>query len=245
MTLREYQDRCVDGVHEAFASGNSTLAVMPTGTGKTHCFASLVANWDSSKGKVLVLAHREELIFQARNKIDLALKDRGEYAAVSVEMGQLRAATDAGLLGDPKCVVASVASLHQKRLERFTATEFGLIVVDEAHHAVKTNASYWTILKYFQEGGCKVLGVTATPDRSDEEALGGIFETVAFSYDISEAVADGWLVPIRQEMVHVDGLDFSEISVNHGDLAPGQLNDILAAEEMCHKGGRPDCRYCG
>ena len=68
---------------------------------------------------MLVLAHREELVFQARAKIDMALKDRGVFGGIGVEMKSLRAATDSGLLGNPMCVVASVMSMHEKRIQRF------------------------------------------------------------------------------------------------------------------------------
>jgi len=246
MSLRDYQRVCVDGVRGAFESGDSAMCVMPTGTGKTHCFANVIAEWEREYGRVLVLAHRSELLHQAKGKIDACLREQGDMDATGIELGSLTTVSDYSLFGyRSKCIVASVQSMHSRRLEKFDPQDFGLVVVDECHHAVKKNKTYWNILRYFQEGGCKVLGVTATPDRSDEEALGGIFEQVAFQYEISDAISDGWLVPVYQEMVHVEDLDLSQVSVNMGDLAPGQLNDILSAEAMCHKVVTPTLEIVG
>ena len=233
--LRDYQQTCISGVLDKLSDADSTLAVMPTGTGKTHCFASIIANWPRDKGRILVLGHRGELIWQAKNKIDMHLSSVGEYIGADIEMGNLTSVSEYGYMHESRVVVATVQSMHERRLKRFKPTDFGLIVVDEAHHAVKKNKQYYNVIKYFMEGGLKVLGVTATPDRSDEEALGSVFNTVAFHYGIGDAIRDGWLTPVHQEMVHVQGLDLSKVSANAGDLAAGQLNDILKDEEMCHK----------
>lgn len=247
MSLRDYQGTCVSNIGKVFAESDSAMAVMPTGTGKTHVFSNVIAKWPQERGRVLVLAHRGELLRQAQAKIDLAMKLHGDESGVGFEMGNLTTVGEYSLFGSQqnKCVVASVQSMHLKRLKKFRPEDFGLVVVDECHHAVKKNKTYWTAIKYFLEGGCKVLGVTATPDRNDEEALGGIFKKVAFSYDIGDAIQDGWLVPVYQEMVHVSDLDLSQVKTNMGDLAPGQLNDILAEEKMCHKVVGPSLEIVG
>jgi superfamily II DNA or RNA helicase len=246
--LRPYQKDCLAAISSSFESDDSRcLVVMPTGTGKTHVFASVIRDWDIAKGKVLVLAHREELVFQAEAKISSAL-DSGFYGETNVliEMGKLRAVSGTSFLGDPKCIVASVASLHTKRLQKFNANDFGLVVIDEAHHAVKKNKTYYKVLEHLGLGeGLQVLGVTATPDRGDEEALGTVFNKVAFSYAIKDAISDGFLVPVKQELVNVQGLDLSNVTVSHGDLSAGQLNDILKQEEMSHRVVHPTIEIVG
>jgi superfamily II DNA or RNA helicase len=246
--LRPYQSQCLQAIDNAFKNPNSrALVVMPTGTGKTHVFANVIKNWDFNKGKVLVLAHREELVFQAESKISHAL-DMGFWGEqnVLIEMGKLKAVTGASWASAPKCVVASVASLHEKRLAKFNSKEFGLVVIDEAHHAVKKNRTYYKVLEYFGlDNGLQVLGVTATPDRGDEEALGTVFNSVPFQYPILQAISDGFLVPVKQELVQVQDLDFSNVKISAGDLSAGQLNDILKQEEMAHRIVSPTIEIVG
>ena len=234
MSLRDYQGECVSNITDSLERSKSALAVLPTGCGKTHCFSAVASQWPEEKGMILVLAHREELIWQAKEKIEFWLEQSPRPVRVGVEMGQHRSQKGShGTLWGEQVVVASVASLHPKRLAEFNRDAFSLIIVDEAHHCVRKNASYNTILRYFDD--CKILGVTATPDRSDEEALGSVFNEVAFAYDIQDAIGDGWLVPVMQEIVHVEDLDFSEIKLSAGDLSASALNDILSNETMCHK----------
>lgn len=254
MVPRDYQTTCVNSVRDAYKSGvKKVMVVMPTGTGKTVLFAEIIRKWRHEVGgRVLVLAHREELVFQAQKKIAWALEHANhEPMSVAIEMGEMKALEPKtmGLFSldeQVKCVVASIQSLHKKRLERFKPEKFGLVIVDECHHCVRKNGSYASILRHFaQNEKILVLGVTATPDRADEEALGGIFELVAFSYQITDAIDDGWLVPIRQEMVFIDSLDFSKVSLSSGDLSAVQLDDILSAEEMCHKVVVPTLKLVG
>lgn len=82
---------------------------------------------------------------------------------------------------------------------------------------------------------CKILGVTATPDRHDEESLGQIFDTVSYNYEIPDAISDGWLVPIKQRFVTVEGLDLSQVRTQAGDLNSTQLQKIMEIEENLHQ----------
>ena len=105
-----------------------------------------------------------------------------------------------------------------------------MLIIDEAHHA--TSPSYRRVIDYYRTNpALKVLGVTATPDRADEEALGQVFQSVAFDYEVLDAIHDGWLVPIEQQMVHVEGLDYSSIRTTAGDLNGGDLAAVLEAEK--------------
>lgn len=224
--LRPYQEAAIDGVREAFERCHSTLAVMPTGTGKTILFAELIRGW--RMGRVIVMAHRDELIRQAADKIE---RVTGE--ACDIEMGEYRA--DCRSFYDrAQVVVTSVQTMsRENRQRRFSPDEFTLLIVDEAHHAV--SKSYLSVLEYFKEGGLKILGVTATPDRTDEAALGRVFDSVAYEYSMVDAIDDGWLVPVQQQFVHVDGLDFGGMKTTAGDLNQRQLADAMEEEKTAHK----------
>jgi superfamily II DNA or RNA helicase len=106
-----------------------------------------------------------------------------------------------------------------------------LIVVDEVHHG--TAASYRAVLDYFKSGNpdIKVLGITATPERADEEALGQICESVAFDYQIIQAIKDGWLVPVQQQLIDIQDLDFSHVRTTAGDLNAGDLAKVMEEEK--------------
>ncbi len=115
-------------------------------------------------------------------------------------------------------------------MSKFEPSQFGLLIIDEAHHA--TSPSYRRVIDYYRTNpALKVLGVTATPDRADEEALGQVFQSVAFDYEVLDAIHDGWLVPIEQQMVHVEGLDYSSIRTTAGDLNGGDLAAVMEAEK--------------
>jgi len=104
------------------------------------------------------------------------------------------------------------------------------VLVHNCHHA--TSKSYQDIINWYRRNPkLKVLGVTATPDRADEQALGQIFESVAFNYELLDAINDGWLVPIEQQMVHIEGLDFSQMRTTAGDLNGADLAAVMEAEK--------------
>jgi superfamily II DNA or RNA helicase len=229
MILREYQQSAVNGIEECWQSNSSTLAVMPTGCGKTVVFAEIIRR--RPVGRVMVIAHREELIFQAVHKIHAVT---GVHP--TIEMAEMRAGQ--GFHEDGRVVVSTVqtqvSGRNGGRMTNFLPEHFGLLIIDEAHHA--TAGSYQAVLNHYKQNpNLRVLGVTATPDRADEAALGQVFESVAFDYELPQAIADGWLAPIRQRIVHVEGLDFSAIHTQQGDLAQGELESLMLQEEPMHK----------
>lgn len=234
MKLRPYQLGFVDGVFEQFARHTSTLGVMATGLGKTVCFAHCIRRACKQTGKrAMVIAHREELIYQAADKIEAIIGERPD-----IEMASQHA-NESGIHGKAQVVVASKDTLRvKKRLERFNPGDFCLLTTDEAHHAVAK--SYKKIYDYFHRNpDLKHLGVTATPDRADEAALGKVYESVAFEYGINDGISDGWLVPIRQTSVTVDGLDYSKIHTVAGDLNKKELAEVLEAEKSVHEIASP------
>lgn len=220
--LRPYQDQSVEAVYEAWRENASTLLVLPTGTGKTVTFAAIVKRF--LPARALILAHREELIFQAKEKLEAL------GISCDIEMADLTATS--GLFGRSECVLASVQTMH-RRLSKFEPHSFGLVVVDESHHS--TAASYVKILEHFKQNpDLRILGVTATPDRADEEALGQIFDSVAYDYEILDAIHDGWLVPVDQQLVQMADLDFSGIRTTAGDLNGADLAAVMEQEKAVH-----------
>jgi superfamily II DNA or RNA helicase len=209
--LRWYQREAIEGVKRELQVNRSTLLVMATGTGKTRCFSQLIKEWD--QGPVLVLAHREELIQQAKASLEAIV---GDY--VDVERAEDKSSFRS------RYVVGSIDSVRQKkRLERMGHNRFSLIVPDEAHHSV--SASYQKVLDWFAPA--KVCGVTATPDRSDEAALGQVYDSVAYVYDIEQAIDDGFLVPLEGRHVDVQNVDLSHVKKSAGDLQAGELDDVM------------------
>lgn len=225
MLLRPYQQHAVDNAINELATNKSTLVVLPTGGGKTILFAK-VAEHFMQTGRVMVIAHREELIRQAASKI----KAVTNYQP-SVEMADEWSAEDG--FSKPKIVVSSVQTLCRSRVERFDPAEFSLLITDEAHHSTAT--SYQTVYDHMLSKGCKHLGVTATPDRADEQALGKVFDTVAYDYELPNIIEDGWLVPVKQRLVTVTGLDYSRAKVTAGDLNQGDVAAAQANESILHE----------
>lgn len=208
--LRWYQRDAALAVSRAFEQYRSVLIVLATGMGKTQAFAALAGSYP---GKVLVLAHRDELVEQARRRIE---QMTGEW--VQIEKAEHKAELTTRL------VVASVDTMRQqKRLERFPREHFGLIIVDEAHHY--TGNTFTRPLDYFHKA--KVLGVTATPDRADERALGKTFDHCAYNLGISEGIDLGYLVPIVGREVSLQAIDLSHVGKTGRDLAAGQLDEVM------------------
>jgi superfamily II DNA or RNA helicase len=220
LSLRPYQTEAKTAVLDCLADHQSTLVEMATGLGKTVLFGHLANDWP---GRVLIIAHRDELIRQAAEKIQ-TITGHG----VTVEMGRERA--DADFYGH-KVTVGSIQTLARaNRRARFHPDHFSLLVIDEGHHA--TAVTYREVLDYFAKA--KRLFVTATPKRSDQVALAAVCESVAYSYGIEPAIDDGWLVPVQQTVVTVDGLDFSRARTVAADFNQADLEKILTEEKPLH-----------
>jgi superfamily II DNA or RNA helicase len=131
-----------------------------------------------------------------------------------------------------KADCASCFEHFTRRMQRLT--NVGLLIIDEAHHAPAD--SYARLVRYFknQKPGLKVLGLTATSDRMDRNSLGQVFETVAFEYNLPIPIDDGWLTPIRQELVVVEGLNLANVRTTAGDLNAGDLEQEMIAEKVLH-----------
>jgi len=246
MEPRPYQVECKAKVYESLRKVDRTLAVLATGLGKTIIF-STVAEEAARKGKrVLILAHREELIAQASDKfhrvsgmtaaIEMANRREGMQPVGMELFGDAQAPVGSNY---PPVVVSSVQTMV-RRLDKFPADHFDLVVVDEAHHAAAK--TYTTILDHYN---AKVLGVTATPDRGDKKALGQVFEDVAFRYDIRDAIDDGWLVPIRQQFVQAKDLNLTRCRTTAGDLNAGDLEAAMTEMKVLEQVAGPTVDLAG
>jgi superfamily II DNA or RNA helicase len=211
-TLRPYQERAVHRTLSAYNTGSKRCCIiMPTGTGKTAVFAALADTYARDNQRTLILAHREELLKQAGKACDrIGL----EY---EIEQGENRVSMD-GLFGGAPVVLASVATLRGKRLDRWPKRAFGQIIVDEGHHA--TARSYVNILAHFTDY-CLSL-TTATPDRGDGEKIAKVAPHVSFEYPLAQAIDDGYLVrPVSlRPPTHID---LSKISTTGSDLTDDQI----------------------
>ena len=228
MKLRPYQSDAVDCVFAEWGKAQSTLAVLPTGMGKTVLFSAVIDRARKNTlwpGQWMVVVHREELAHQAAEKLEAIGLN------VQLEMGKLKA--ELSVLRRPDVVVASIQTLIRRGL-RFKPHEFAGLILDEAHHYVsKSWRGYVEHLK--QNPDLKILGVTATPNRADEAALKAVFETVAYHYELRKAIAEGWLVDINVQQVFVEGMDFSGVKSTGGDLNGRQLAEVMSAEKVLHQ----------
>ena len=212
--LRPYQQQARDRIHAEWDAGHTrTLLVLPTGTGKTIVFASVAADQVRAGDRVLILAHRGELLEQAADKLQ---RSTGLVSAVEK-------AESTCLDSWFRVVVGSVQTLQRTaRLERFPQDYFGTIIIDEAHHAITDG--YRRILDYFESA--KVLGVTATPDRGDMRNLGEVFDSLAFEYKLTDAIKEGYLCKIMAQTIPLQ-LDITSVTMSGGDYAVGDLGTAL------------------
>lgn len=220
--LRYYQRECVEKVIRAFDYNRAVLAVLATGLGKTQIFSAIVKHWP---GPALVLAHRSELVEQASKRLE---QMTGEL--VDIDQAQTYSSR-------ARIIVGSVQTLSRpRRLQRMTEmweqrfpTAVPIIIADEAHHYVAK--SYRRPIDGVPHA--KVLGVTATPSRSDMKALGRIFDDYPFLMGIEDGIEQGWLVPIDAREVIVNQVNLDNVESVAGDLNQGQLDEeMLKAAEI-------------
>lgn len=214
MELRPYQQAAKAAVLDEWDRGvDKTLLVLPTGTGKTIVFSAVTEEAVRRGGRVLILAHRGELLEQAADKLE---KSTGLRSSLEK--------AESSCLGSwYRVAVGSVQSLQRpSRLDRFAPDYFSTIIIDEAHHCLSDG--YQRVLEHFS--AAKVLGVTATPDRGDMRSLGQYFETLAYEYTLVQAIRDGYLSPIKALTVPLR-LDLSSVGVQNGDFKVGDLGTAL------------------
>lgn len=214
MELRPYQIEANERIQAEWSKGiKNTLLVLPTGLGKTVTFSDLTKTLVSKGERVLIMAHRGELLDQAADKL---FKVTGLKTAVEK-------ADDTAENSFYRVTVGSVQTLmREKRLKRFKPDHYDTIIVDEAHHVLAS--SYQNVLDYFSEA--KVLGVTATADRTDKKNLGQFFESLAYEYSLPDAIRNGYLSPMKALTIPLK-IDLSGVSMSAGDFKASDVGSAL------------------
>ena len=214
IVLRPYQTEALEAVLSSEAKGiNKQLIVLPTGAGKTVIFSHLpIIRKESTP--MLVIAHRAELLHQAKNKIQQMNPD----LIVEIEQAE-------NIAGKVDVVVASVPTMgraNSDRIEKFPKDYFKTIIIDEAHHAAAP--TYRRIVDYFQPN--LILGVTATPQRSDSTRLIDVFQEIVYYKTIEDLIKQGWLTRLVGYRIKTE-TDLTEIEVSDGDFVQSQLQDAV------------------
>lgn len=214
IVLRPYQTEALEAVLSSESKGiNKQLIVLPTGAGKTVIFSHLpIIRKESTP--MLVIAHRAELLHQAKNKIQQMNPD----LIVEIEQAQ-------NIAGKVDVVVASVPTMgraNSDRIEKFPKDYFKTIIIDEAHHAAAP--TYRRIVDYFQPN--LILGVTATPQRSDSTRLIDVFQEIVYYKTIEDLIKQGWLTRLVGYRIKTE-TDLTEIEVSDGDFVQSQLQDAV------------------
>lgn len=212
MDYRPYQKESILYTLNEWKAHKSTLLVLPTGTGKTIIMSGLIKIIVNSNKKVLLLAHREELLLQAQDKLYKSTGITSELEKANYHANK-----------DSSVVIGSVQTLSKEnRLMEYEKDHFDFILIDECHHAI-TN-TYKRVLDYFDNA--KILGVTATPKRSDLRDLSEIFETVAYQYDIKTAINDGFLCDINIRTLPLT-IDLRNVDITCGDYRADELGETI------------------
>ena len=223
MQLRPYQLIAEESILEGYREGvRSQLVIMPTGTGKTVLFAQ-APKWFPGT-RTLVLCHTEELVDQAADKI----RRSNPTLSIGVEMA------DRYCRSSDDVIVGSVPTLGREgseRLARLSPDDFGVVVIDEAHHSIAP--TYLRIAEYFGFGlrapsnhNRLLLGVTATGERGDKRGLGRLFQKKTYEYSMLQAIKDGWICPPRGYRVYT-GTCIDDVPIVAGDFAQNELSETV------------------
>lgn len=214
LALRDYQQGAIDAVTSQKAQGiNRALVVLPTGTGKTVVFTALARQMNV---KTLILVHRDELVDQTIDKFHM-LWPEATVGIVKARANQVLS----------QVIVASVQTLAREE-RRVQLPPFGLVIVDEAHHSV--SPSYRQILKdvgcFNPINGPLLVGVTATPERSDKVGLQAVFQKIVFHRSLAEMIKKGYLADLVGKAIRAK-FDLSRVKVVAGDYDEGELSKVI------------------
>ena len=239
--LRPYQNDAIAGVFREWESVSATLGVAATGSGKTSIFVEIIRQCAEQGKRAIILCHRTELVTQARNRL--------EEFGLECEIEQADQVASTNLFTRAPVVIATPQTLFSgrngnTRMKRFNVEDFGILICDEAHHYIAEK--FHSVIAYFQSHPkLKVLGVTATPDRADALAMSKIFQSVAFDIEICDMIDEGYLVPIKQQMIRIEGLDFSACRTTAGDLNGADLARIMEQEKTLQGVASATIEICG
>lgn len=243
MDPRDYQVDTVNACHESWSKYQSILVVLPTGMGKTVVFVEIASRWEH--GRVLIIAPQIELVSQAAKKLH-------KHTGIMPAIEQAHNRSNESSWGRQPFIVASKSTLlsiekkskyldkhgvaqerpPQKRYERLQ--DIGLVIVDEAHDGL--TEQFKEIVDHYRKHGAKVLGVTATPKRSDGKSLGIVYEHCAYNMDILSAIEAGWLVAPNSHCLQLQSLDLSQVRTSStGDFVQKELAKSLEADKVVYE----------
>jgi superfamily II DNA or RNA helicase len=218
LPLRDYQRQALDAATEALLRLNRVAIVLPTGAGKTVCFAHDCAEWlAKNPGKrVLILVDLDELVWQTYREV--------QGVAPHLNVGIVKASRNETLAD---VIVASVQSLRNKA-RRDAITDVGKVIVDECEGALA--ATHTAILEHFGcfGGGTPAVGYTATLMRGDGRSLFPLWQEVPFQRDVSWMIRKEWLIPPRGLAVEVPDLDLRSVKTTRADYQNDALGEALA-----------------
>lgn len=231
--LRPYQQEATTAFFEALKENRRRqLVVLPTGSGKTVLFGHISKLFHDGFGlsdlrhklaihtdrPILVIAHRSELLDQAEQKI--------HYVWPDAYMGRIQGSRNEQL---GEVLLASTQTLVAGR----EIPNPGLIIFDESHHA-RASGAFGVLdkLGVFEPDGPILLGVTATPSRSDGTELGDLFEHLTYEKTILQMIMDGYLADVRGIKVSVPGLNLGTVRTTAGDYNAKDLSYAMNGEDV-------------
>jgi superfamily II DNA or RNA helicase len=213
----EYQDTAAKQALAELDRRQAALVVMPTGTGKSMVGALVMAEVVRRGGRGGILVHRREFIPQWGRALD------NFDISWGVEQAEQKCHRDT-LHGRIDCVIMSKDTMRGKRLERWSPNTFSMIISDESHHG--TARSFTNVFGHFHSA--RRLGLTATPERSDDESIQTVFGNVAYELPFWQAVDHEYIAApyFRRPPV---GMDLSALATSGDDLNQGDLEDTIRA----------------
>lgn len=232
LVCRDYQEKANDALDQAWVDYQTALVVSATGTGKTFMFVAMIARAIALGVRCLILVDSTELVNQTREEIETILgvtadiEQAGQKAIINPDYRM-------------PVVIATVQSLRSgsddgkwKRYMSFKPTDFDRVFVDEAHLSI--TPTIIEIVEYFIKGNpnCRAAGYTATPKRGDGRSLEQLYQTCPFRYDIMDGINDGWLVPVRGQIVRCNSVKLADVKPRSGgDFSEEQIGEIMEAQQ--------------
>jgi superfamily II DNA or RNA helicase len=229
LRLRPYQESAIAAAIKPSPNWRRLL-VLATGAGKTVIAAEIIRRLIQPGQRALFLAHRDEIIMQAKSEIEAYIPG----VHVEIEKSENRATREAGIFDGERrhVVIGSVLTMQGKRLKSWARDAFPLVIIDEAHHGAAK--SYRNIVEYFgcmsTERRVPLIGVTATPARSDKVGLGILFQEIAASHPLPALIEAGYLCDLHAILVETD-TDLRRVRVRRGDFVQGELEDAVDTDE--------------
>jgi superfamily II DNA or RNA helicase len=231
-TLRPYQEECVEAVFRAWAAGKKApLIVLATAAGKTVIAAEIVRRLRVENPgfgfRIWFLAHRKELLDQTYRLVKLMAPE----ATCGVVQGKRRGVGKFVTIGSVDTLASrarfdEAATGRNPTVSSLVARPPDVVICDEAHHF--TSATNRRVIDWVREANpsCVLLGMTATPGRTDGTALDSVFDCVAYERNAFQLIAEGYLVPPVGFRVDLN-IDLDVIPTENGEFKKAPLSKVM------------------